>query len=51
MDGLDLGTGFAQTPAAFGDRAYILSNAGTLLGIQVASPVPRKSAWSRRSSL
>jgi outer membrane protein assembly factor BamB len=38
IDGVDLGTGFSQTPAAFGSRAYMLSNAGTLMGIQVASP-------------
>jgi outer membrane protein assembly factor BamB len=38
IDGIDLGSGFSQTPAAFGNRAYLLSNAGTLLGIQVAPP-------------
>ena len=35
MDGFDLGSGFSQTPAAFGNRAYLLSNAGTLVAIQV----------------
>jgi len=35
VDGVDLGTGFSQTPAAFGARAYMLSNGGTLLGLQV----------------
>jgi outer membrane protein assembly factor BamB len=44
IDGLDLGTGFAQTPAAFGGRAYVMSNAGTLLGLGVEPPLPRKTA-------
>jgi hypothetical protein len=39
MDGLDLGTGFSQAPAAYGRRAYALSNAGTALAIQVEPPV------------
>ncbi|MDP9001179.1 MAG: hypothetical protein M3O46_13845, partial [Myxococcota bacterium] len=38
IDGIDLGSGFSQTPGAFGDRAYLLSNAGTLLGVQVRAP-------------
>jgi outer membrane protein assembly factor BamB len=41
MDGLDLGTGFAESPAAFGDRAYTMSNAGTFLGVQVEPPIAR----------
>jgi outer membrane protein assembly factor BamB len=40
IDGIDLGTGFAQTPAAFGSRAYVMTNAGTLLGIGVTPPLP-----------
>jgi outer membrane protein assembly factor BamB len=39
MDGFDLGSGFSQTPAAYGNRAYLLSNAGTLVAIQVESPL------------
>jgi outer membrane protein assembly factor BamB len=35
LDGFDLGSGFSHTPAAFGNRAYLLSNAGTLIGLQV----------------
>lgn len=35
IDGLDLGTGFSQTPSAFGNRAYLVSNAGTLLALDV----------------
>jgi outer membrane protein assembly factor BamB len=38
IDGIDLGSGFSQTPAAIGTRAYLLSNAGTLVALQV---VPR----------
>jgi outer membrane protein assembly factor BamB len=38
IDGLDVGSGFAQTPGAFGGRAYALTNAGTFLGVEVASP-------------
>jgi outer membrane protein assembly factor BamB len=40
IDGIDLGSGFSQTPAAFGNRAYLLTNGGTLLGVQVESPTP-----------
>jgi outer membrane protein assembly factor BamB len=39
IDGIDLGTGFSETPAAFGNRAFLLSNAGTLLGLEVKLPV------------
>ena len=38
IDGIDLGSGFSQTPAASGNRAYLLSNAGTLLGLEINSP-------------
>jgi len=44
IDGIDLGTGFAQTPAAFAGRAYVMSNAGTLLGLGVEPPLPRPTA-------
>jgi outer membrane protein assembly factor BamB len=47
IDGIDLNTGFAQTPAAFGGRAYVMTNAGTFLGIAVTPPLPAKHA-SRR---
>jgi outer membrane protein assembly factor BamB len=43
IDGIDLGTGFAETPAAYGDRGFILSNAGTLLGVLVDDPLGRRS--------
>ncbi|HEY1691065.1 MAG TPA: PQQ-binding-like beta-propeller repeat protein [Polyangiaceae bacterium] len=39
IDGIDLGSGFSQTPAAFGNRAYMMTNAGTLLGLQVDAPL------------
>jgi outer membrane protein assembly factor BamB len=39
IDGIDLGSGFSQTPAAVGGRVYLMSNAGTLLALQVAPPV------------
>jgi outer membrane protein assembly factor BamB len=41
IDGLDVATGFAQAPAVFGHRAFAISNAGTLLGIQVEPPILR----------
>ena len=39
IDGFDLGSGFSQAPAAFGNRAYTMSNAGTLVALQVEAPV------------
>jgi outer membrane protein assembly factor BamB len=38
IDGFDLGTGFSQSPAAYGDRAFLLTNAGTFLAMQVETP-------------
>jgi outer membrane protein assembly factor BamB len=38
IDGFDLGSGFSQTPASFGGRAYLLSNSGTLLALKVEGP-------------
>ena len=38
LDGIDLGTGFSQTPAAYGNRAFMLTNAGTFLGLEIAPP-------------
>ncbi|MCL2779099.1 MAG: PQQ-binding-like beta-propeller repeat protein [Polyangiaceae bacterium] len=40
IDGIDFGTGFSQTPAAYGNRAYVMTNAGTFLGVSVAPPLP-----------
>ncbi len=39
IDGIDLGTGFGQTPAAYGGRAFVTSNAGTLLGLSIEPPL------------
>jgi outer membrane protein assembly factor BamB len=41
IDGIDLGSGFSQTPAAFGSRSYLLSNAGTFLALEIRPPVER----------
>lgn len=38
IDGFDLGSGFSQMPAAFGARGFMLTNAGTFLGLQVVPP-------------
>jgi outer membrane protein assembly factor BamB len=38
IDGVDMGSGFSQTPATFGTRGFVLSNGGTLLGLQVDPP-------------
>lgn len=40
IDGIDTGTGFAQTPAAHGRRAFVMSNGGALLGLHVDAPRP-----------
>lgn len=43
IDGIDTGTGVAMTPAAFGRRAFVLTNGGTLLGLDVQPPtIPPK---------
>ncbi len=36
IDAIDLGSGFAQAPSVFGNHAYVMSNAGTFLGITIA---------------
>jgi outer membrane protein assembly factor BamB len=38
LDGLDLGSGFSQAPASYGNRGYMLSNGGTLVAVQVEPP-------------
>lgn len=40
IDGMDLGPGFSQTPAAYMGRAYAMTNTGTFLGIAVTPPLP-----------
>jgi outer membrane protein assembly factor BamB len=41
IDGIDLGTGFAETPAATGTRGFVMTNQGTFLGLQVDDPLAR----------
>ncbi len=38
IDGIDPGLGFSSPPATFGRMAYVLSNAGTLLAVNVNPP-------------
>ncbi len=38
IDGFDLGSGFSQTPAAYGNKAFMLSNGGTLVGLEIDAP-------------
>jgi outer membrane protein assembly factor BamB len=40
IDGLDLANGLAMTPAAYGQRAFVMSNTGVLLGIDLLPPLP-----------
>jgi outer membrane protein assembly factor BamB len=39
IDGIDLGSGFAQTPGAYAGRAYVTSNAGSFLAIGLTPPL------------
>lgn len=38
IDGLDVGSGFAGGAGAYGNRAFVLTNGGVLLGIDVTPP-------------
>lgn len=38
IDGIDTGGGFAMTPAAYGRRAFILSNGGAFLRLHIDTP-------------
>jgi outer membrane protein assembly factor BamB len=38
IDGIDPGTGFGGGAAAFGNRAFVLTNGGVLLGLEVVPP-------------
>ena len=40
LDGIHSGAAFAAAPAAYGRRAYILSNAGALLSLSISPPKP-----------
>jgi outer membrane protein assembly factor BamB len=46
IDGIDVGTGFSQTPAARGGRGFLLSNGGTLVAIEVTPPTQRSRSSS-----
>lgn len=48
IDGIDLGAGVAQTPAAHAGRAYVMTNAGTFLGIGVTPPLPPRTKTAAR---
>lgn len=39
IDGVDVGSGFAMTPAAHGLRAFVLSNGGSFVQVHVAAPL------------
>jgi outer membrane protein assembly factor BamB len=41
IDGFDLGSGFSQAPATFGTRGFVVTNGGTLVGVQVESPLQK----------
>jgi len=41
IDGVDFGGGFAQTPSAYGNHAYVVTNTGTFLGLVVEPPIAR----------
>jgi outer membrane protein assembly factor BamB len=38
IDGIDSGASFAMTPAAYGRRAFVMSNQGSFLGLHIAAP-------------
>ena len=38
IDGIETGNGFAMTPAAFGKRAFVVTNGGQLLGLGIQTP-------------
>ena len=38
IDGIHLADGSSMTPAAYGSRAYVMTNGGQLIGLQVAPP-------------
>jgi outer membrane protein assembly factor BamB len=38
IDGIDPGTGFAGGAAAYGNRAFVLTNQGVLLGMEIVPP-------------
>jgi hypothetical protein len=39
IDGIHLANGVSMRPAAHGSRAYVLTNGGSFLGMQVQAPL------------
>ncbi len=50
IDGIDTGNGILATPAAAGTRAFVMTNGGNLLGLQVDGPGSQPRARSQVSS-
>lgn len=50
IDAIDMGTGFSATPAAYGERAYALSNGGTFLGFGVRPPLDARRKKSAKDA-
>jgi outer membrane protein assembly factor BamB len=46
IDGFDLGSGFSQAPATFGNRGFVVSNGGTLVAVKVEAPSQEPQAAS-----
>jgi outer membrane protein assembly factor BamB len=42
IDGINLDSGFAVTPATYGNRVYAMTNSGTLLGLGIDPPLGRR---------
>ena len=38
IDGIDMGGALSTTPAAYGRRAFLLTNGGSLLGLHITAP-------------
>ena len=39
IDGIHLADGSSMTPAAYGSRAFVITNGGSLLGLHVEPPI------------
>ncbi|MGZ3424071.1 MAG: outer membrane protein assembly factor BamB family protein [Polyangiales bacterium] len=45
IDGINPGTGFSAGAAAFGNKAFIMTNGGILLGLEVVPPLAPPTNW------
>jgi outer membrane protein assembly factor BamB len=45
IDGINPGTGFSAGAAAYGNKAFILTNGGILLGLEVVPPLAPPTNW------